>query len=199
MPALPRPVVDADHPRRRPRLRRPRPDGPQQRVLAHRHQQAPGQTLAGTAAERQAEMMHDGLQPRRAAGVGGDDALAEPLGKDPPGADVVATPEPSHGEGNPHAPAMSREIGEGPNVTAVDPPREPAAARAGRPDIPGPRGRRHSAVIYPHVIDDQSRRQQRRRRSAPNHPRSPQVRSRRLSAKPSGCTESESEPGFRAG
>ena len=60
--------------------RAPGPDSPQQRVLAHRHQQAPGKPLPGTAAERQAEMVDDGLQPRRAAGVGCDDVLAEPLG-----------------------------------------------------------------------------------------------------------------------
>lgn len=163
MPALPRPVVDADHPRRRPRLRRPRPDGPQQRVLAHRQQQASGQPLAGTAAEREAEMMDDGLQPRRAAGVGGDDVLAEPLGEDLPRADVVAASEPPHGERDPDAPAVRRQIGERSYITAVDPPREPAAGRAGRPHIPGPCGRRYSAILNPHLLDDQSRRQQRRR------------------------------------
>lgn len=87
MPALPRPVVDADHTRCQPRLRRPRADGPQQRVPAHQHQQAPGQPLARTTAERQAEMVDDGLQPRRAPGVGGDDIFAEPLGKDLPVSD----------------------------------------------------------------------------------------------------------------
>jgi hypothetical protein len=42
-----------------------RPDQPQQRVLARRHQQAPGEALTGAAAEREAEMMDDALQPRR--------------------------------------------------------------------------------------------------------------------------------------
>lgn len=157
MPALPRPVVNADHPRCWPRRRRPGPDGPQERVLAHRHQQAPGEPLAGTAAERQAEMMNDGLQPRRAPDVGGDDVLAEPLGEDRLRADFVAASEPPHRERDTDAPAVGREIREGSNVVAVDPPRELAAARAGRPDIPGPGHRRYPAVVYPHMLDGKSR------------------------------------------
>jgi len=91
------------------------------------------------------------------AGVGGDDVVVEPLGEDHPRAHVVAASESPHSERDLDAPAVRREIGEEPNVAAVDPPRELAAARAGRPDIPGPRGRRHAAVIYPHMLDDQSR------------------------------------------
>jgi hypothetical protein len=67
--AFPRPVVNADRARRRIRLRCPSPDQSEQRVLAYRHQQPPGEALAGPAAEREAEMVDDGLQPRRAASV----------------------------------------------------------------------------------------------------------------------------------
>jgi hypothetical protein len=70
MPALPRPVVDADNPRCRLRDHRPGANHPQQGVLAHRHQQPPGEALAGASAECEAEMMDDALQPRRPTGEG---------------------------------------------------------------------------------------------------------------------------------
>jgi quercetin dioxygenase-like cupin family protein len=76
MPALPRPVVDADHPRRL-RLRHPRSENAQQRVLAHRHQPPPGEALAGAAAEREAKVVDDALQPPRTARVGRDDLLPD--------------------------------------------------------------------------------------------------------------------------
>jgi hypothetical protein len=41
-----------------------------------------GEPLAGTAAERQTEMVDDSLWPRRPAGIGCDDVLAEPSGED---------------------------------------------------------------------------------------------------------------------
>ena len=60
-------------PARRHRLRRPRSSETHQRVLAHRDQLPPGEALAWPAAEREAKMVDDGLQPRRAAGEGRQD------------------------------------------------------------------------------------------------------------------------------
>jgi hypothetical protein len=116
-----------------------------------------------------------------------------------PWAVVVPAPEPPHGECDPDAPAIGRQAGKGPHVAAVDSPRGLAAVRAARPGLARPGNRRHPAVIYLHVLDDQPRWQQRRRQSAPTHPSLPSTRRWRLPSRPIGCTKRESEPRFRAG
>src|SRR5690606_37704419 len=128
-------------------------------VLAHRHQQAPGEPLAGAPPERRAEMVDDGLQPRRAAGVACDDVVAEPLGEDHPRTEGIPAPEPAHRECNPDPPAMGRQIGKRPRVVAVDPPRELATIWAGRSGLPRSRDRRHATIVYLHLLDDQPWRQ----------------------------------------
>lgn len=55
---------------------------------------------------QQAEMVDDGLQPRRAASVGCDDVAAEPLGEDHPRTAVVPAPEPPNSKRDSDAPAM---------------------------------------------------------------------------------------------
>jgi transposase InsO family protein len=173
MPALPGPVVDADNPGDRLRLRRPRANHAQQRVLADRHEQAPGQALAGAAAEREAEMVNDALQPRRAARIGCDDVIPEPLGEDHPGAAFVPAPETPDRERDPDAPAISREVGKRSRVPAVDPARRLTTIRTHRSALPRARNGSHTTLIYLHMLDNQPRRQQRRRQSAPTHLASP--------------------------
>ena len=56
-------VVDADDAKRQIRLHRPSPHDPQQRVVADRQHEASGKTGARPTAQRQAEMMDNGLQP----------------------------------------------------------------------------------------------------------------------------------------
>ena len=65
---LERPVIDTDYTRDLHRQRRMAPDNAQQGVLADRQEQASREALPWPSAQRQAEMMHDTLQPRRAAG-----------------------------------------------------------------------------------------------------------------------------------
>jgi hypothetical protein len=119
------------------------------------------------------------LRGRRGANV-----VAEPLGEDPPHTSVIPASEPPHREVDPDAPTMSGEVRKGTHVAAVDPPRRLAAVRADRPDLPRARNRRNPAVIYPHLLDDQPRRQQCRRQSAPPHPLLLSLRNRNLPPTP---------------
>ena len=79
--AFPRPVVDADYGRRR--LRRPIPAAhdPEQRVVADRHHEAPGETRSRSAAEREGQMMDDVFEASGSTGAGRDNVIPEPLGE----------------------------------------------------------------------------------------------------------------------
>ena len=79
--ALPGPVVDADDVRRRRRRAAFPADDPEQRVVAHRHHEAPGETCRRAAAECKREMMHETFETRRATGVGYENVVSEPLGE----------------------------------------------------------------------------------------------------------------------
>jgi hypothetical protein len=71
-----RPVVDADHPRRLCASSRSSPYNPEQGIIADRLQKAPRQARRRPAAERQPEMAHDMIEPRRTA-RGSDDQLSD--------------------------------------------------------------------------------------------------------------------------
>lgn len=73
------------------------------------------------------------LQARQAAGVGGEDVFAEPFREDHSGAVAGRAPEPPHGERDPEAPSVRRQVRNGPHVATMDPARVYATVRAPRP------------------------------------------------------------------
>ena len=81
--ASPRPVVDPDCGGRDKAWAAPTSNRPQQRVLADRQHQAPGQARGGASAQRQAEIMDDVIQPRCAARPWRQEVGVKPLDEDP--------------------------------------------------------------------------------------------------------------------
>ena len=98
------------------------------------------------------------LQARQAAGVGGEDVFAEPFREDHSGAVAGRAPEPPHGERDPEAPSVRRQVRNGPHVATMDPARVYATVRAPRPCLARARNRRNRATTHLSLIHGQTRR-----------------------------------------
>ena len=115
----PGPVVDADRFRRAVIGLGAAADRAEQRVLADRDEQAARRGLAGSAAERDAEMMHDVVQSRCPARVGRRRRRIEPFGEDLPRAAGLGAAKPPHPDEQADLPTMRWEVGENALVSAV--------------------------------------------------------------------------------
>jgi hypothetical protein len=114
--AAQRPVVNADD-LERVSVRSCVPAyGPKQRVLAHRHHQSARKALSGSAAQRQAEVMNEAVEPSGAASVGLDDPRSETLDKDAASASRGLAPKPACDEPKPNASPSTGKIASAPDV-----------------------------------------------------------------------------------
>jgi hypothetical protein len=132
MTALERPVIDADHAWDLHRQHRMTPDDAQQGVLADRQEQASREALPWPSAQGQAEVMHNTLQPRRAAGERTRGRGREPLREDPLMATHQGTTEPPRADADPYRPALCRQIRQHAPISTVDPRRSGPARRTHR-------------------------------------------------------------------
>jgi hypothetical protein len=153
LPALVRPVINADNRRPLQGRRRPAPDDPQQSVLADGQHEAMCKTLAWSAAERQSELMNNAFEPTCPSGVSRADSLLEPLGENAGSASLHDTPEPAHGHADTHAPARSRQVGKGPLIPAMKPARRLAARWTNRRNRRPPSENDQGIALVEHIIN----------------------------------------------
>ena len=160
MVSAPRPVVDADDVQRRLRQLRPSADDAQERIIADRHHQSFGKAGGRSATQRQPKMMNETFETRRPPGTLGHHLVLKPLREDasPTGrrlADETAGRKPKS-----DFPAGTRQIGDRPDVSAVDAAGGATAERA-RPTL-GSRPCRndHHPIVLGGTLDNQSGRDQ---------------------------------------
>jgi hypothetical protein len=82
------------------------PDDTQQGILANRQEKAPRKTLSRPAAQGQAEMMHDTLEPRGTASKRTRSRGRKPFRENPLAAGRQDTAKPTRPEHDPHSPTL---------------------------------------------------------------------------------------------
>src|SRR5690606_31968865 len=119
LPALPCPVVDADDRRLHLRLVETAADGAQQCILADRHQKPASQAGRRTPAQRQPEVMHDGIEAGRTPGKCRCDICSKAFDENArTTARCGATKAPGD-KTDPNRTAMSRQIGKGAVISTM--------------------------------------------------------------------------------
>jgi hypothetical protein len=148
-------VIDAQH-QHSPGIRvRGGADQPYQRRAADRARQPAGQPGARPAAQCHGDRLQDTLQAAGPPAIAGGQAR-DLLGERRLPAGVVAAEEPAGVQVNEHFLGTARGIGQPPLVAAVHPPRQHAAARAGRFAGAGPCQHMHRPARGNDAIDGQS-------------------------------------------
>ena len=99
------------------------PDNAKQRVIAHRQEKAPCEALPGPAAQREAEMMNQPLQPRCPAGKRMGYRRFKPLNKDPLAAVGQEAAEPAGQDLDPNQFRLGRKVRQDTLISAVNPGR----------------------------------------------------------------------------
>ena len=92
--ASPRPIINANHARRRKAGATSPPDRSEKRVGAHRRHQPVGKASSRTPSRRKTEMEDKDIEPGRASRQGSDRPVIEALGENPAFAMWGAAPEP---------------------------------------------------------------------------------------------------------
>jgi hypothetical protein len=132
LPALPRPIVNADDGWCATPPISTTAKGAEQRVAAHWQQQSGCEAGAGAAAEGQAEMMRQPIEPGRPASKRCCNRGTEAFGEDPRRAGSHGAAEAADRYADLEHPARIRQIHECPAIAAVDSSRSAAAARTSR-------------------------------------------------------------------
>jgi hypothetical protein len=128
MAFAPRPVINADGPNHSRFLGFGPADQPEQGVAVGRHGEALRQACAGLTAQSQPKVALDLAQAPGATRSGGDGGQA--FGEDPPGALGGGAAKAARLDPDQHGPPLPGQIGEGPEVPAVDPARGVTTDRA---------------------------------------------------------------------
>ena len=154
---LPRPVVDADHPRRHGLAYVDlRAHAPQECVLADGEEKPPGHALPGPAAKGEAETAHQLLKPRRPARVWPRNLRSQAFGKDLSGASPARAAETPRGQSYPNTATMGRHIRQITLVPAVDPSGQVTTARTFGTPTEGMGRDDHLIRPDRHVIHDEA-------------------------------------------
>jgi hypothetical protein len=118
--ALPRPIVDADHDGRWDWRTAASANNPQQGVVAHRQHQSASETRGWPPSERKPEMMNEAVQPRGSPSPRRQDVGAEALGENCAATRSGVASKTPCDDTEPNLPARQRQIGQTPEITAVD-------------------------------------------------------------------------------
>ena len=120
LPTLPGEVVDADYLDGSGHRWRTAAQHAQQRVATHRKHKPTGEAGGGPASESQAEVVDQILEPGRASGHAGCDAVRKQFAEDPSGARGGSAPEPAHLDAYVDSTAVRRQVRQPPIIPAVD-------------------------------------------------------------------------------
>lgn len=173
MVAPPGEVVDANHPERvRPGCCPP-PDDAQERVAADRQHEALSQARPRPAAERQAEMVDNPLQPPRTPREGRQHVGREAFGEDLPPAQYGVAPEAPDNDLEFDASPAERQVGRAPQVTALNAARGSAAGRTGSRGSAQPHDHLDPVGTDVEALDDEARRHEARGPEALGHGTAP--------------------------
>ena len=105
-------------------------DGPQQRIVAHRQHQSPSEGGRWATAEGKPEMMDETFQARRAPCRRRQHIRIEALGKYPSSTQNRLAAKAAGDHLQADGPAGNRQVREATRITAMNPSRDAAAARA---------------------------------------------------------------------
>ncbi|MET4359413.1 hypothetical protein ABIC08_009395 [Bradyrhizobium sp. RT9b] len=125
-----RPVIDTHNKQWISRHRRPPADHPQQGIVADRQHEPLGEACGRPAAERQPQVMDDVFEPCRSTPSKRNDVFSEPLREDLPAAMRHLACEASREQSETHLCARGWQIGNAPDVAAMDAARRCRAQRA---------------------------------------------------------------------
>jgi hypothetical protein len=133
MASAERPVVDAEHPRRRSLRHGGTPHYAQERGRAGRHPEPAHEPSPRLATQRERQQAEDRLEPRRPPSVRGHEPR-QPFGEDPPRAGWLAAQELADMQVEPDRLATPWQVSGRPRVVAVDRlgPRSAAGTRPSR-------------------------------------------------------------------
>ncbi len=169
MISAPRPVVDADDVQRRLRQLRPFADDTQERIIADRHHQSPGEAGGRSATQRQPEMMNETFETRRSPGTLGHHLVLKPLREDASPTERCLADKTAGRKPKLDFPADAPQIGDGPDVSAVDAAGEATAERALPTLGSRPCRNDHHPFLLGGTLDNQSGRDQGRQTQDVRH------------------------------
>jgi hypothetical protein len=122
MIARPRPVINADNARRRWWWAIISPNGSKQRVIANRKPETIGKARRRSTTQRKSEVPDQAVQTGCPASHGTDYTIAEALGENLSAAMSCATDEASYSQMQFYPSTRTRQIGNHPRISTMNPP-----------------------------------------------------------------------------
>lgn len=160
LPFAPRPIIDADDPRRGLGVIIARPETAQERIFAHGQQEAACERLSRPATKRHREVPDQLLHPHRATCPRSGHLSPEALAKYRLVAPRRAAPATTHIDHQADLEAVRRPIRKAATVVAMEVPRSRSASGAIRRSAARAGQNLYRAIVGPDVINDKAGREQ---------------------------------------